>query len=722
MNRLDHALALARQGFYISPLLPGQKTPSGKWKDMRSTDETTIRNWFDKVPNMNYAVNFGDRGFMIDPDFDPSKGKNGPAELASLEADNFEEPISGETFTVQTPRGGQHLYFLSPYPITNQKGRLPPGIDVRGKGGYVVGPGCHTEASEDGKTAEGEYIVVCDKPPMEAPEWLLSLLNREGGRNEHEDVAIAEYDLPANVERGRGLIRQQTQWAVEGNGGNSFTYNFVCFLRDYALSQDTIYDLLNEPYGDDEESWNERCSPSWSEDELRTLIENAFNYATNAPGQKGGMLDSSSELDSITDRYIAAGEAESAQVKEDEKLAEKRALEGLDAMCFQGDALIRRENKHFYIIEDWLLGHGVAALRAKRGTGKTVVMIDMALRLACDMDWWGKNTDKGWSSVYICAEDDEGLQTMMTGWSIQNDKLPAKDRFIVMTGSPNLLDGGEVRKWAEYLKTKLGKHKAVVFVDTWQRVTASVSQNDDSDMQVAIKNAEWLARELGGPVVIAFHPPKNNEGTITGSMVIENSTTSIWSVVHDSFCRRMTNERIKGKGEGMFQRFRWDSIKTGKQDQWGKDVTSPILGDLGGSEHETESFDGVVNQVKGVYASVIRDLIMEAENDDEFVKNRGKFFHAKDTAQRIIALFDRDPNNRYKRKLAKLGNNDYSTESTLRRKLGDMFRSSGPVLTDDMSGNVWLTPIPKGQGVSFIIGEPDKKVLADDDEAETDDL
>ena len=46
------------------------------------------------------------------------------------------------TRTHGTPRGGEHLAFRDPpdVEIRNSQGRIAPGIDVRGTGGYVVVP------------------------------------------------------------------------------------------------------------------------------------------------------------------------------------------------------------------------------------------------------------------------------------------------------------------------------------------------------------------------------------------------------------------------------------------------------------------------------------------------------------------------------------------------------------------------------------------------------
>lgn len=48
-----------------------------------------------------------------------------------------------ETLSVLTPSGGLHLYFRLPpdVHVSTSHGVLGPGIDIKGEGGFVVGPG-----------------------------------------------------------------------------------------------------------------------------------------------------------------------------------------------------------------------------------------------------------------------------------------------------------------------------------------------------------------------------------------------------------------------------------------------------------------------------------------------------------------------------------------------------------------------------------------------------
>ena len=87
-----------------------------------------------------------------------------------------------ETFAVSTPSGGVHYYFSrkgvdEDVKIGNSPGGLPDGVDVRGSGGQVVGPGS--------RTSDGEYRIVGEATQaVRIPDWLLDvLLDKDSDRN-----------------------------------------------------------------------------------------------------------------------------------------------------------------------------------------------------------------------------------------------------------------------------------------------------------------------------------------------------------------------------------------------------------------------------------------------------------------------------------------------------------------------------------------------------------
>ena len=86
------------------------------------------------------------------------------------------------TYTVKTPTGGLHLYYIAPDgpEIRNSAGKIGPLIDVRAAGGYVLAagsvlderaypdnPGCR-ELVAGGRA----YELADDSDPVPLPAWL----------------------------------------------------------------------------------------------------------------------------------------------------------------------------------------------------------------------------------------------------------------------------------------------------------------------------------------------------------------------------------------------------------------------------------------------------------------------------------------------------------------------------------------------------------------------
>ena len=75
------------------------------------------------------------------------------------------------TVTVRSPHG-YHLYFKAPnHRVPNSASRIAKGVDIRGDGGYVVGPG---SATPDGEYQFVEGRSFGEVELAQAPQWLLN--------------------------------------------------------------------------------------------------------------------------------------------------------------------------------------------------------------------------------------------------------------------------------------------------------------------------------------------------------------------------------------------------------------------------------------------------------------------------------------------------------------------------------------------------------------------
>lgn len=127
MNTLSAALWYAEQGIPCFPCRPGEKAPATRHglKDA-TTDATTLRDWWERIPDANLALVTGVAFDVLDIDDWTHVG-------AGI------EDIIGEGFGfVATPRGGTHVYL--PASGDGNGTNLVPGVDFRGVGGYVLAP------------------------------------------------------------------------------------------------------------------------------------------------------------------------------------------------------------------------------------------------------------------------------------------------------------------------------------------------------------------------------------------------------------------------------------------------------------------------------------------------------------------------------------------------------------------------------------------------------
>ena len=134
---LAAALQYAARGWHVLPLRPAGKQPLTRHGCQEATaDAAAIVAWWRRWPQANVGIACGPSGLVV---IDLDRDKGGLEAWADLRR---RYAFDDATVMALTGGGGMHLYYRAPadLPIGNSAGRLGPGIDVRGSGGYVVAP------------------------------------------------------------------------------------------------------------------------------------------------------------------------------------------------------------------------------------------------------------------------------------------------------------------------------------------------------------------------------------------------------------------------------------------------------------------------------------------------------------------------------------------------------------------------------------------------------
>ena len=628
-TRLEWALWVAAKGIVVFIVEENSRRPLGghSWYLRQSTDPQQITEWFKEYPNCNYGIHFGEQYVAID--LDVKNGKNGLGEFEKICAEHGIENFLLElpTIIVRTPSNGYHLYFKVPFPCAN-KNDFPAGIDVRGAIGYVVGPGSEI-------TGTGNYKVLDDTASiMDAPEWLLEYLSEPGQKDPNHQVPIVELDDVENITQAMEWL-QRAKPAIQGDEGDQHTYNTICQLRDFGISEGQVFELLSES------GWNGRCEPPWDVGELEKKIENSYQYGQNRPGVKsvtyekarliaarpaGGWAAHITQeqvaelfhpplLELVVDNTVEEDSDIPTNVIDDEDLLTVPD----EQLWYDFNDFIELDKVREYIVKDWLIAHGVTGLLAKRGTGKSTIALDLGCHLACDMDWLGLPTMKDWCVIYICGEDDEGMVLNARAWTEHHERTPDRDRFRVAKGIIKMTDRATLKLRLAEMREWAGDRRCVVVLDTWARATSGASSNTQEEMDLAYGNAEAVAKALNGPMIACFHPPKDGRMTIRGSAVQEDASSGIWNLEKVAEGIRLTIQRAKGPGEGNWCMFRLEKVKMSGQDFYGQPLEGIVPLKFAGREDEgTPEYLDDLARIRRAWAEAIVGCWQFPEEDNAF--------------------------------------------------------------------------------------------------------
>jgi len=173
-------------GFSVFPLKPRKKKPRGPWEQYQAARPTPgeIDTWERELSNHEVAGVCGAVSGVVGLDIDTPDGQQ--------EAEQRGLP---RTPSVKTGKG-RHYYFKHPGVEVHNfaKGRGGkekfPGIDFRGDGGYVVGPG---SVHEDTGTLYSWEISPDESDFAEMPSWLLEYVT-DTKKNERKGTTTTRTD------------------------------------------------------------------------------------------------------------------------------------------------------------------------------------------------------------------------------------------------------------------------------------------------------------------------------------------------------------------------------------------------------------------------------------------------------------------------------------------------------------------------------------------------
>ena len=241
------ALDYAKRGLAVFPLAERDKVPciAGGFKNA-TTDPEQIAAFWKHRPNANIGIATGGMSgglVVIDCDYDEARGEDGMRTVRSFEAANGEFPDSA---CVSTPRGGEHLYFLTDEPFDCSV-NSDEGVDIRADGGYVVAP---PSIHPNGGMYEWD-MDIDDYGIQKADASVLAFIRKLQGEK-----------------KGRHFVMPET---IGKGERNDTIFKLACSMQSKGEQDEMIYAYCIATN-------NVKCKPPLSNAEVEKIVEQALRY------------------------------------------------------------------------------------------------------------------------------------------------------------------------------------------------------------------------------------------------------------------------------------------------------------------------------------------------------------------------------------------------------------------------------------------------------------
>jgi len=429
--------------------------------------------------NVGIATGLPSGVFVVDID-----GPEGEAAIASL------GPLP-ETLTARTGKG-RHLFFKHPgTPIKTRRGVIGNKVDVRGDGGYVVGPGSH-HISGNVYSWVDQMVEIA-----EAPQVLLDAVMKEA-QPTVKKLDLIEYSP---------TVKRLNGWSQE-DAAELLSY----INPDIGYDEWVQIGMAIQSEGLPFSLWDE-----WSS---RGSKYNAHEMAGKWKSFTAGKGRS---FGTVVKMAQDAGWRRKVEFKPIQARAEPQATEaandtgeiitelkdGLIPYTWAYDITPRIDANDFV---EGLLGQGqFSVVYGESNCGKTFYMTDIAFHVAMGKKWRDRRVDQG-GVVYVALEGSYGLSNRIAAFMQEYKEESRGMPFAVITTQINFLDPdrnlGNFIETVKHIAAEVGNVRLVV-VDTLARAISGGDENSGQDMGLLVHHADQIRAATGAHVCFVHHSGKN---------------------------------------------------------------------------------------------------------------------------------------------------------------------------------------------------------------------
>jgi hypothetical protein len=483
------ALRLLGLGYTPLPINPGTKKP---WLDewipfqTRQPTEDEIDQWYTDHPAA--GVGIVTTGLLIiDIDGPTNPWPEDPDQKMDLSV----APCA------ETPGGGRHLDVRAPAGHTwgNWNGELAHKVDVKVDRGFLVVPPTPRPGGRPYAWQGGDWLNQAPEQLPLPPEWLVSRLDECSG---NKTSLYNSKPLAGPIPTGQR---------------NDTYYRHACLMRDTGADEALIFATLA--------MHNETSGTGMPRRELEGIARSAARREPTPQVDLSGIL------------------AVGSQVAAQEKSAELRAI-----------TLAELEDRPspVWLIDGIIPDYGLGFIIGDPGTGKSLVLLDLAYAVACGRPFLGSGpvpNRTGW--VLLLLAEGSGSWAARSKAYRSYYKIELTDQISAVIDAVDFSGPKQIQRLMEIIKAEIvlrnGISPALIILDTLSAAIPGVDEN----LQAAISPVtttfqKWV--RAGVAVIVAHHTTKNGNG-YRGSSVLKCSADWMTFLKQDGRIRRLSNDKFR---------------------------------------------------------------------------------------------------------------------------------------------------------------------------------
>jgi hypothetical protein len=226
-----------------------------------------------------------------------------------------------------------------------------------------------------------------------------------------------------------------------------------------------------------------------------------------------------------------------------------------------------------------LLAEGsLCVLFGESNSGKSFLILDVALAVAAGQLWCGQRTQRG-LVVYVAGEGAASVRTRVAAYRRTHPELTSGLPFAIIPLAVDFRDATAVAALIATVRAaeaESGEKVALIVVDTFARCFPGGNENDAQDVGEVVAAADHIRAETGAALAFVHHAGKDPSKGARGSSALRAAADTELLVEGTSGTRTLTVTKQRDLEPAPPMGFDLETVELGT-DEDGEPVTSCVV-------------------------------------------------------------------------------------------------------------------------------------------------